>query len=166
MATAVGAGARELGAVEQSWDLSDLPAWRAAFTTWQAWEAWQAHGPWLRGRLDTLGADVRGRFEMAAGIAEPRALEAYAEVLAARHEIRSFVGDRVVALPSASSVAPLVGGDLDTIREATLRLTCLAGIAGLPAVNVPVTTAAGLPAGLCLVAAPGRDRDLLAFVAG
>ena len=73
------------------------------------------------------------------------------------------MGDRVVALPSASSVAPLIGSDLDVVREATLQLTCLAGIAGLPAVNLPVTTAEGLPAGLCLVAAPGRDRDLLAF---
>ena len=163
VAAAVGAAAAALGATEQAWDLSALPGWRAAFTTWQAWQAWKAHGPWLAGRLDTLGADVRGRFEMASRITEPRALEAYADLLAARQQIRSFVGDRVVALPSASSVAPLIGSDLDVVREATLQLTCLAGIAGLPAVNLPVTTAEGLPAGLCLVAAPGRDRDLLAF---
>ena len=163
VASAVGEAAAALGATAESWDLSALPAWRAAFTTWQAWEAWKAHGPWLAGRLDTLGADVRGRFEMASRITEPRALEASADLLAARQQIRSLVGDRFVALPSASSVAPLVGSDLDVVREATLQLTCLAGIAGLPAVNVPVTTAEGLPAGLCLVAAPGRDRDLLAF---
>jgi len=163
VAPAVGEAAAALGATEESWDLSALPAWRAAFTTWQAWEAWKAHGPWLAGRLDTLGADVRGRFEMASRISEPRALEARADLVAARQQIRAFVGDRVVALPSASSVAPLIGSDLDVVREATLQLTCLAGIAGLPAVSVPVTTAEGLPAGLCLVAAPGRDRDLLAF---
>ena len=161
VAAAVGSRALELGAVAESWDLAALPAWRAAFTTWQAWEAWKAHGPWLTGRLDTLGADVRGRFEMASRVTEPQALEAYADVLAARQQVRAFVGDRVVVLPSASSVAPLIGSDLDRVREATLQLTCLAGIAGLPALNVPVTTADGLPAGLCLVAAPGRDRDLL-----
>ncbi len=163
VAAAVGARAVELGATAESWDLADLPAWRAAFTTWQAWEAWQAHGPWLSSRLDTLGADVRGRFEMASRVTEPQALEAYADVLAARQRIRTFVGERVVVLPSASSVAPLVGSDLNVVREATLQLTCLAGLAGLPAVTMPVTTAAGLPAGLCLVAAPGRDRDLLAL---
>jgi amidase len=42
-----------------------------------------------------------------------------------------------------------------------MSLTCLAGIAGLPAVSLPRTTRQGLPAGVCLVAAPGRDRDLL-----
>ena len=84
VAAAVDARARELGAVEESWDLADLPAWRAAFTTWQAWEAWQAHGAWLADRLDTLGADVRGRFEMASRVTEEQARAAYAVVLAAR----------------------------------------------------------------------------------
>jgi Asp-tRNA(Asn)/Glu-tRNA(Gln) amidotransferase A subunit family amidase len=166
VAAAVGARAAALGAVgavEESWDLSALPAWRAAFTVWQAWEAWQAHGHWWAGRLDTLGADVRGRVEMASRVTEPQALEAYADLLAVRQEVRSFVGERVLVLPSASSVAPLLGSDLAVVREATLQLTCLAGIAGLPAVSVPVTTADGLPAGLCLVAAAGRDRDLLAL---
>ena len=49
-------------------------------------------------------------------------------------------------------------------RNATMRLTCLAALAGLPAVSLPVRTDAGLPAGVCLVAAPGRDRDLLDLV--
>ena len=40
-----------------------LDAWREAFIVLQAWEAWQAHGGWLEGRMDALGADVRGRFE-------------------------------------------------------------------------------------------------------
>ena len=73
-----------------------------------------------------------------------------------------LVGDRVLVLPSA-----LLGGAAGPrrrprrCRNATMRLTCLAGLAGLPAVSLPVRTAAGLPAGVCLVAAPGRDRDLL-----
>ncbi|MBO0842030.1 MAG: DUF3225 domain-containing protein, partial [Nocardioides sp.] len=66
------------------------------------------------------------------------------------------------ALPSTASVAPYPA-DAERAREATVRLTCIAGIAGLPAVSVPVRTRAGLPAGLCLIAAPGRDRDLLSL---
>ena len=46
----------------------------------------------------------------------------------------------------------------------SLRLTCLAGLANLPAVTVPGRTASGLPAGVCLLAAPGRDHDLLDLV--
>ena len=45
-----------------------------------------------------------------------------------------------------------------------MQLTCLAGLAGLPAVSLPVHTEEGLPAGVCLVAAPGRDRQLLDMV--
>jgi Asp-tRNA(Asn)/Glu-tRNA(Gln) amidotransferase A subunit family amidase len=64
----------------------------------------------------------------------------------------------------APSLGPGLGERLQATREATLALTCLAGIGGLPAVTVPLTTAAGLPCGVCLVAAPGRDKDLLDLV--
>ncbi|MFB9312227.1 AtzH-like domain-containing protein [Nocardioides plantarum] len=158
---AVRAYADDRGALVEDWPLDDLADWRIAFTQWQAWEAWRAHGDWLRERLDCLGADVRGRFRMAAGISAEVADGARAVGLAARARIRDLVADRVLVLPSASSVAPLLGSDLAAVREATLRLTCLAGLAGLPGLNVPLTTADGLPAGACLVAAAGRDRDLL-----
>ena len=48
-------------------------------------------------------------------------------------------------------------------RQRTMELTCLAGLAGLPALTVPLRTAAGLPCAVSLIAAPGRDRDLLAL---
>jgi amidase len=149
----------------EEWDLADLPARREAFIVLQAWEAWQAHGTWLEGRLDTLGADVRGRFERARGVTTTEAAAARATVDGARRTIRDLVGDRVLVLPSAPTVAPLFGDDLvermQAVRASTLALTCLAGIGGLPAVGLPLTTADRLPCGVCLVAAPGRDRDLL-----
>ncbi|MEO6511486.1 MAG: DUF3225 domain-containing protein, partial [Nocardioides sp.] len=55
------------------------------------------------------------------------------------------------------------GSDLQSVRVATMQLTCLAGLGGLPAVSIPLATESGLPGGVCLVAAPGRDRDLLAL---
>ncbi|WP_183101006.1 amidase [Nocardioides pelophilus] len=152
-------------AADEEWDLTDLPAWREAFIVLQAWEAWQAHGAWLEVRLDTLGADVRGRFERASGVTTAEADDARATVDGARRTIRDLVGDRVLILPSAPTVAPRFGDDLtvqmQAIRATTLALTCIAGIGGLPAVSIPLTTVEGLPCGVCLVAAPGRDRDLL-----
>ncbi|WP_370290908.1 amidase [Nocardioides sp.] len=146
-------------------DLADLPAWREAFVVLQAWEAWQAHGAWLDGRLDTLGPDVRGRFERAATITAEAADAARRTVEAARDEIRERIADDVWLLPAAPTVAPLLTADVGAARERTLTLTCVAGIGGLPAVTVPLTTAGGLPCGVCLVAAPGRDRELLALAA-
>ena len=80
--------------------------------------------------------------------------------------LRSLPPGTVLALPSTSSAAPRRGTDpalLESVRQATLRLTCLASLAGLPALSIPAMRADTLPIGLCLVAAPGQDHSLLAF---
>lgn len=169
VAAAVAGWQPDLGLrLPEAWPLDDLPGWRDAFVTLQAWEAWQAHGDWLEGRLDTLGADVRGRFERARLVTEGEASAARQVVSAARELIRELVADRIVVLPAAPTVAPVLGSGLierlQAAREATLALTCLAGIGGLPAVTVPLTTAGGLPCGVSLIAAAGRDKDLLDLV--
>ena len=51
----------------------------------------------------------------------------------------------------------------DAIRQATIGVTAIAGFCGLPEVTLPAGTVNGAPVGLSLVAAPGRDRGLLAF---
>ncbi|MBJ7454004.1 MAG: amidase, partial [Blastococcus sp.] len=152
------------GATDLDEPLEELDAWRAAFQTWQGHQAWQAHGSWLSERMDVLGPDVRSRFETAAAI-DDAAVRARELLDSARSRVLELVGDRVLVLPSAPSVAPLTAtGTTPELRNATMRLTCLAGLAGLPAVSLPVRTDAGLPAGVCLVAAPGRDRELLDMV--
>jgi Asp-tRNA(Asn)/Glu-tRNA(Gln) amidotransferase A subunit family amidase len=143
----------------ESWQ-PELTGWLAAFRTVQASEAWEIHGDWLETRLDTLGTDVRRRFEHARGITDAQTDDARAVVARAREEIRAWVGGRIVVVPSTGSVAPTPDRG-EASRDATMRLTCLAGLGGLPALSLPVRTAAGLPAGVCLLAAPGRDRDLL-----
>jgi len=163
--TAVRGWLADAGAAELDASLPDLDRWRAAFQTWQGFQAWQAHGAWLTDRLDVLGPDVRSRFETAAAIDGDTAARARALLDTARSQVLELVGDRVLVLPSAPSVAPLAAtGAPPEVRNATMRLTCLAALTGLPAVSLPVRTAEGLPAGVCLVAAPGRDRALLEMV--
>ncbi|MFC0531578.1 amidase family protein [Phytohabitans kaempferiae] len=160
IAAAVGAWLRVRGAATEQWPLTEIDDWRRAFQTWQAYQAWQRHGGWLASRLNTLGNDVRRRFQHAATIDATTAASARRAADAARRTIRDLVGDRVLALPSVSSVAPPVGDGLHSVRDATMRLTCLAGLGGLPAVSLPLRTESGFPTGVCLVAATGRDRDL------
>ncbi|PUB27141.1 Asp-tRNA(Asn)/Glu-tRNA(Gln) amidotransferase A subunit family amidase [Promicromonospora sp. AC04] len=155
---AVGQLARGAGAKRVDW--APEPAWLAAFQTLQAAEAWVVHGAWLATRMDTLGPAVRGRFERARSIDTSDAEAARAAVVRARAEIRDRLGDRVLVLPSAATVAPRPE-EAEAAREATMLLTCIAGIGGLPAVSVPVATASGLPAGACLVGPAGSDRALL-----
>lgn len=145
----------------EPWPLVDLETWRTAYQTVQGHEAWAAHGAWLEPRLDTVGAQVRRRFETAREVTDAQARDARGTLAEARSEIQRRLGGRVLVLPSAPTVAPLPDGATALLREATLRLTCLASIGGLPALSLPVRTHDGLPAGVCLIGAAGRDRDLL-----
>ncbi|MDQ0822395.1 amidase [Arthrobacter sp. V1I7] len=164
------AGTPELPALESAGlRTAELPGWLAAFQTVQGYEAWQQHGGWISRHWESLGADVAARFRTASTI-EPGQAEGARDVLrAARQHIRSVVGGGMLILPSASSVAPLLreaalGGDaIERVRRATMQLTCVAGIAGLPAVNVPLSTADGLPCGVSVIGPAHRDADLLAF---
>ena len=150
---------------------AELPAWLAAFQTVQGYEAWQQHGPWIGTHWSSLGADVAARFRTASRV-EPRQADDARDVLrAARQHIRAVVGGGLLVLPSASSVAPLLaeaslGGEaIEQVRRATMQLTCIAGIAGLPAVNLPLSTDAGLPCGVSIIGPANRDAELLTLAA-
>jgi amidase len=42
-------------------------------------------------------------------------------------------------------------------------LSCIAGLAGAPQITLPVAQFEGCPVGLSLMAAPGKDMNLLYF---
>lgn len=138
-------------------------SWLKAFATMASYEAWRIYGGWLRFHLDDLGPYVRRRFERGEDLLQGAAVAASVEVTKAKIIIRDTLANRVLVIPSASSVAPLADdpGAAESVRRETVRLTCIASIAGLPVVNVPIRTAAGLPAGLSLVGPAGSDRALL-----
>jgi len=139
--------------------------WCAAFRAVQAWEAWQAHGPWLREHPGSLGADVAERFAIAAGVSDESAAAGRRIVRAARDQLTRWLGDGVIVIPTAPGAAPLrdaPAAAVQAARAATMQMTCLASIAGAPAVSIPVLRSAdGLPVGVTLVAARGCDQALL-----
>lgn len=146
-----------------------LEEWFAAFRTVQAFEAWAAHGEWIAAHPGALGADVGGRFAAAATVTVAEADAARATVAEARARLREVLDGAVLVLPSSAGGAPARDASAAAVeaeRAGTLRMTCLAGLAGAPAVSVPLLhTADGRPAGLCLVGAPGTDLDLLRLAA-
>ncbi|MCW2874819.1 MAG: Amidase [Streptomyces oryziradicis] len=147
-----------------------LERWFAAFRTVQAWEAWQAHGSWITGHPGSLGADVAARFAQASEVGEEQAAAARELTAAAREQLGEWLSGSVLAIPSASGPAPArsaSGEEIEAERAATLRMTCLAGLAGAPALSLPLLRSAdGRPAGLCLLGAPGADHSLLTLAAG
>ena len=79
--------------------------------------------------------------------------------------MRGLLGeDGVALLPSAASVAPLLGAsgaEVDEVRGRTFRITCVAGLAGLPQVSLPFVSASGLPVGISLLGPAGSDLALV-----
>lgn len=152
-----------------------LTEWFAAFRGRQMVEAWRSHGPWISRRRPKLGPGIAARFEQARNT-PPEAGDAYpgarAEILAALDAVLPPGG--ALILPSAATVAPpldLDGPAKDDLRARTMRLTCVAGTGGLPAVSLPIAEApsgadaAALPVGVCAVGRRYEDEALLALAA-
>ena len=143
-----------------------LADWAGAFRALQGAQAWAAHGTWVTAHPGALGPDVAGRFAVAATVDAETAAAARRVVGTACRVLRSIVTPgTVLLLPSTSSPAPTraaAPGDpeIERARAATLGLTCLAGLAGAPAVSMPYLEVDGAPVGFSAVGPPRADLDL------
>ncbi|MCX7373404.1 MAG: amidase family protein [Alphaproteobacteria bacterium] len=75
-----------------------------------------------------------------------------------------LMGGAVVVYPTSPMAAPLLSAtqaEQNAVREASMGVTAIAGLGGLPEVSIPAATVDGAPVGLSLVCGPGRDRMLL-----
>jgi amidase len=152
--------------------LAELPVaptgfdeWPEAFRIVQAKEVWESFGDFVRRAKPKLGPGIKERMEFAATVT-PEAADAARKVVAAgRAHIRALVPPgTMIAIPTAPSIAPPIGSsqeEMESFRVRVMRLTCMAGLGGLPQMNLPMGTVAGCPAGLSLIAWPGGDEALL-----
>jgi amidase len=139
--------------------------WREAFRIVQAKEVWETFGDFITRAKPKLGPGVKERMAFAATVTADQA-DAARKVLAdARAHLDSVISPgTMVALPTAPSIAPLLdlsGDEMESFRVRVMRLTCMAGIGGLPQMNLPIGTVAGCPAGLSFIAWAGGDEALL-----
>ncbi len=139
--------------------------WREAFRVVQAHETWGSYGDFVTRAKPAIGPGVKERLAFAATVTAAQA-EASRQILApARAHIRALVPPgTVMVLPTAPCIAPrhdIAGDEAESFRARVMRLTCMAGIAGLPQINVPIGTVSGCPAGLSFIAWPGGDEALL-----
>jgi amidase len=140
-------------------------AWREAFRIVQAKEVWETYGDFVTRAKPRLGAGVKERMEFAATVTADQADGGRKVVAAARAHLRALLSPgSVLALPTSPSIAPpvgLSGEEMESFRVRVMRLTCTAGLGGVPQMNLPVGTVAGCPAGLSLIAWAGGDEALL-----
>jgi amidase len=74
--------------------------------------------------------------------------------------------DTVLALPTVPDIAPLRGADpkaTEDFRARALTLLCIAGLARLPQINLPLGKLNGCPIGLSLIGPRDSDMMLLAI---
>ncbi len=133
----------------------------------QAEEAWATLGDWVSTVQPRFGPGIGERFAAARAVdpAEAARGRAFRRDLQAR--VRPLLaGGAILVYPTSPCPAPrLTAGaaEQDAVRQATLGVTAIAGLCGLPEVTLPAGRVDGAPVGLSLVAAPGHDRALLAF---
>ncbi len=136
------------------------------FRAAQAEEAWASLGSWIEAVKPAFGPGVGERFAAAKATDPARAAAARAFRDAFRTRIRALLaGGAVLAYPTSPIPAPHLTASADSqqaIRERTMGVTAIAGLAGLCEVTIPAAKVDGAPVGLSLAAAPGRDRALLA----
>jgi amidase len=139
--------------------------WREAFRIIQARETWVTFGDFIARRRPPLGPGIEDRMAFAAGVGEADADAARRVHDEARTHIHGLLPPgTVMALPTAPCIAPLCGTPaeaLESFRVRVMRLTCIAGLSGLPQVTLPVGTVAGCPVGLSFMGWRGGDEALL-----
>lgn len=144
-----------------------LDGWRDTFRILQANEVWGCHQCFVEEGDPRFGPGICERFEMAKGVAADQPV--VEEARARRETIRArmdalLAGGAVLAMPTAPGAAPLKQlptVELEVYRTRMLALTSVAGLCGLPQVNVPLAQTDEGPVGLSLVAARGADEMLL-----
>jgi len=144
-----------------------LEAWMLRFRHLQAREIWAVHGAWIEAEKPHFGPEINERFEWARGVPDAVAEEAKPEREAFTQRMADLLQDgRVMCLPTAPGIAPLLSATASDLREhrsRVLSLTSISGLARLPQVTLPLAEVEGCPAGLSLIAAQGQDSMLLAF---
>lgn len=144
-----------------------LTVWLNAMRTLQGREAWVTNGPWVRRDKPRFGPDIQERFQGSAALTDGVVEAALAVRQSVRDRMASlFARGDVICLPTSGLPAPSRAASyalLDAYRAAIIPFTCVAGLAGLPQVNIPAGFVDGAPVGLSLLGPRGSDRALIAL---
>ena len=142
-----------------------LTNWRQSYATVGAHEGWATHGAWITEHQPVFGAAIGARWKAASAVTDEAAVAARAQAATVRGQVRALLGtDGVAVLPSAASLAPRRDADpavVDAVRLRTMAITCIAGLAGLPQVSLPLTLQDGTVLGVSLLGPAGSDRALI-----
>ena len=142
-----------------------LPRWFQVFRRLQGAEAWAQHRDWIARVKPHFGPGVRERFEWASTViaSDVASLKDKREDLT-RRMADMLKDNAILVLPTVPAIAPLRNtpiAELDEFRAHAMSLLCIAGLARLPQISLPLVKLDACPLGLSLIAARGNDTLLL-----
>ncbi len=133
-------------------------------------EAWQIHGEWVERNGAEMMPAVRERFRFGCAMAADDLNTSRSTRATLRARLDVLLGDDgLMVLPTVPTAAPFNGAGAEALQENRERALCMlsiAGLAGLPQVNLPLAKIDGAPLGLSLIGPRGSDRALIAFATG
>ena len=144
---------------------SDLPDWSRHQRMLQRSEFQATFRDWIDRVNPRFSAEVAGAFADDGGISESDI--ATANVFRERASLqldRLLDGRRMLCLPTSPILPIARDARLSEMRTAVRRiidLTCIAGLTGLPQVNLPVAVIGAIPVGLSLIGWRGGDAALV-----
>ena len=144
-------------------DDEDTAYW--GFRYIQGHEAWAVHGPFIERFCPPLGPGIAERFAWSKTVTDAQlaAANSYRERFTT-HLTHVLGTDGVLVMPTVADIAPLIGESgerLESYRNRSIQMLCLAGLSGFPQISLPLGQRLGAPLGLSLLGPAGSDMSLV-----
>ncbi|MFC7063773.1 amidase [Halobacillus seohaensis] len=144
-----------------------LDEWFGIFKILQGMEIWQQHGEWIEKEKPAFGPGIAERFEWTKTLKQDDYKMHFKRRESIREQMEILLGeDGLLIIPTVPGVAPKQGlpkEELEERREKTMQLLCVAGLAGLPQLTMPLGEIDGKPVGFSVIANKHKDLDLLSW---
>ena len=141
----------------------DTLYWR--FRHIQGREAWMVNGPLIERFCPPLGPGVAERFAWSKSVTDVQFAQATVYRERFKRHLADLLGaDGVLVLPTVPDIAPLCGegGEaMESYRNRSIQMLCLAGLSGFPQISLPLGQRLGAPLGLSLLGPAGSDLSLV-----
>jgi amidase len=141
----------------------DTLYWR--FRHIQGREAWMVNGPLIERFCPPLGPGVAERFAWSKAVTDAQFAEACVYRERFKSHLAALLGaDGVLVMPTVPDIAPRCGDGgeaMESYRNRSIQMLCLAGLSGFPQVSLPLGQRLGAPLGLSLLGPAGSDLSLV-----
>jgi amidase len=165
---------REIGAESaRVSEEASLQTWHDTYSALQWAEIESCLGAWIEATKPAFGPEASQNFDLAKSMDRRRVGTAAQRREEYFRRLKAFLGPNdLLCMPTTPALAPLKGTIALRGRAAagdyyprTLSLTSVAGIGRLPQVSLPLAeSSGGVPVGLSLLGANGRDAFLVSVV--